>query len=189
MAPQSLSRKDKNVVPPKSHIQSGHSSPLPPGHQPASFFHTPAPSESPGQRREGAKHFLPHKPSLRAERSHPGGQEAKQLVAPPNSNSTELKALGWAYLWGPKGFSGLWSSPAPRPYLGRSPGTGKGSAPSHPICCPCHSTSSVAGSSAALLPRLRNLGWAGRSSEDPHLHTAITTPLSLHLNYKIITGL
>lgn len=36
-------------------------------------------------------------------------------------------------------------------------------------------------------PRLRNLGWAGRSSENPHLHRAITTPLTLCLDYKIIT--
>lgn len=36
-------------------------------------------------------------------------------------------------------------------------------------------------------PRLRNLGWAGRSSENPHLRRAITTPLTLCLDYKIIT--
>lgn len=37
-------------------------------------------------------------------------------------------------------------------------------------------------------PRLRNLGWVG-SSENPHLRRAITTPLSLRLDYKIITNL
>lgn len=37
-------------------------------------------------------------------------------------------------------------------------------------------------------PRLRNLGWVG-SSENPHLRRAITTPLSLRLDYKIITSL
>lgn len=38
-------------------------------------------------------------------------------------------------------------------------------------------------------PRLRNLGSAGRSSENRHLRRAITTPLSLCLDYKIITSM
>jgi len=158
------------------------------------------------QSKEGANHFLPrdHFSEQKLQCSHPGGQEVKYPAVPPvppllwhNSTTTEgqrsmLRSLNTTAgkLWGSEGFSRLSSSPTPRPGL-TSVGAQAHSKDQHPATpFALHAVPKIVLSGwflSCAAPRLRNLGWAGRSSENPHLRMAITTPLSLCLDYKIIT--
>lgn len=102
----------------------------------------------------------------------------------------ELEHYGWQVL-GFGGFSGLSSSPTPRPGLTlvAAQAHGKDQHPATPSAL--HAVPKLVLSGWLLscaAPRLRNLGWVG-SSENPHLRRAITTPLSSGLDYKIITSL